>query len=187
MNVQTRIPSNGGDWLDKFGGLWHEQAESLRQEFGGTIQAIAMPPEARTDVPIVYVERRAIVSVLGFLRDKHGYNFLSDLTATDETPDEPRFLVVYNLYSIEAHCRIRVKVRVNDGEEVPSITSLWLGANWAEREVFDMFGIRFMGHPDLRRIVNDSRWIGHPLRKDYPIRKYQIFTDAEPPNPELLK
>ena len=105
------------------------------------------------------------------------YGFLSDLTATDEEI-APRFEMVYNLFSTRHKWRIRLKVRVREDEEVPTAIPVWPGANWAEREVWDMYGIRFKGHPDLRRILMDERWEGHPLRKDYPLRGYQIFTDA---------
>ena len=118
------------------------------------------------------------------------YGFLSDITAIDQEPvlesGMPRFEVVYNLYSLATKARIRVKTRVADGEEVPTAIPIWPGANWAEREVWDMFGIRFTGHPDLRRILMDERWEGFPLRKDYPLRGYQVFTEPETINQELL-
>lgn len=187
MNILTPIPSNGGDWLPQFGEEWKKQIETLHSKLGYAIERVEMPGVDRTDVPIVYAKRGDILNMLTILRDDFGYDFLSDLTATDETPDEPRFLVVYNLYSTEKHYRIRVKVGLSNNEDMPSIVALWAGANWAEREVFDMFGIQFTGHPDLRRILNDSRWEGYPLRKDYPIRNYQIFAEAESPNPKLLE
>jgi NADH/F420H2 dehydrogenase subunit C len=111
--------------------------------------------------------------------------FFTDITATDEEADL-RFEVIYNLFSTQHHWRIRVKVRVEESEDVPSAVSVWKGANWAEREIFDMFGVRFKDHPNLRRILMDQRWVGHPLRKDYPLKGYQIFTDAEAVDPSLL-
>lgn len=98
------------------------------------------------------------------------YDFLSDLTAVDRLKNHPRFEVVYHLYSLQYKRRIRLKVQVEEGGAVPSVTSVWGGANWHEREVFDMFGIRFEGHPDLRRILMPEGWEGCPLRKDYPVQ-----------------
>lgn len=117
-----------------------------------------------------------LLTVSTFLRNTPGleYNFLSDLTAVDWGLEaEPRFEVVYQLYSTRHRHRIRLKVPVNDGEGVPTVTSVWKTANWHERETYDMFGIRFDGHPDLRRILMADDYEGHPLRKDFPLRGYQ--------------
>jgi NADH-quinone oxidoreductase subunit C len=126
--------------------------------------------------------------LLRFMKSEPGfeYGFLSDITATDEEI-EPRFEIVYNLASMTKQHRIRLKVRVRENEECPSACEIWPGANWAEREVFDMFGVRFSGHPDLRRILLDNRWQGHPLRKDYPIKGYQVFTSPEQVEEHLLE
>lgn len=99
-----------------------------------------------------------------------------DLTAIDypeREPDEPRFEVVVRVRSTTKRHRIAVRTRVADGGELDSLAHVWLGANWAEREVYDMFGIRFRGHPDLRRILMYEEFVGHPLRKDYPIDRAQ--------------
>jgi len=98
-----------------------------------------------------------------------GFDFLNDLTATDWPPRAERFDVIYCLTAIRRAERLRVKVRLADGQPVASVTPIWPGANWLEREVFDMFGIRFDGHPDLRRILMPDEWQGHPQRKDYPL------------------
>jgi NADH-quinone oxidoreductase subunit C len=187
-DIRNPIPTNGGDWLTKFGETWKNQATGLKQKFGDAIEELRMPPEYPTDVPIVFVKKEKIVEVLQFLKSEQGYeyNFLSDITATDEQV-EPRFEVVYNLFSTTRHWRIRIKVRARDGEAVPTAVGLWPAANWAEREVYDMFGVKFAGHPDLRRILMDERWQGHPLRKDYPLRGYQVFTDPEPIESKLLE
>lgn len=187
MDIRTSIPTNGGDWLAKFGEAWKTQAEQLKQKFGEAIEVIRMPPGYPTDVPIVYVKKDSIIQVLQFLKAEPGfeYGFLADITATDEEAD-PRFEVVYNLRSINRHWRIRIKVRVRENEEVPTAVGVWPGANWAEREVWDMFGIKFAGHPDLRRILMDVRWQGHPLRKDYPLRGYQVFPTPIPIDEKLL-
>ncbi|OFZ52861.1 MAG: hypothetical protein A2428_04635 [Bdellovibrionales bacterium RIFOXYC1_FULL_54_43] len=146
-----------------------------------------MPPEYPTDVPIIYVKKESILNVLSFMKTDSAfeYNFLSDLTATDESV-EPRFELVYNLFSTTKLVRIRLKVRLRDDEEAATAMAVWPGANWAEREIFDMFGIKFAGHPDLRRILMDIRYVGHPLRKDFPLKAYQIFTEPELADPALL-
>ena len=187
MDVRQPLSTNGGDWLVKFGEIWKNQITQLREKFSGKIEETHVPGEYPTDVPIIFVKKENIVEVLQFLKTAPGfeYGFLADITATDEEI-EPRFHVVYNLFSHERKNRIRVKVRVSEGHEVPTAVSVWKGADWAEREVFDMFGVRFLGHPDLRRILMDVRWQGHPLRKDYPLRGYQVFTDPEPIDPDLL-
>jgi NADH-quinone oxidoreductase subunit C len=111
-----------------------------------------------------------IVSVCGFLKHDQGFVRLSSVTAVDRDPSEPRFEVVYHLHSIEHNERVRLKCRVSgENPEIDSVTSVWRSADWYEREVFDLFGIRFAGHPDLRRIMLPEDWEGHPLRKDYPI------------------
>lgn len=105
------------------------------------------------------------------LRDEFKYDFLNALTATDYWPQlEPRFHVVYQLFSYSHNTRLCLRVPVNDSDPVvPTVEGLWPVANWHEREVFDMFGIRFEGHSDLRRILMPSDWEGYPLRKDYPL------------------
>ena len=102
------------------------------------------------------------------------YEVLADLTALDWFPTEPRFEVVYSLLSYQLHDRIRIKVQVNGADPyIESVSALWPGASPFEREVFDLFGIRFQGHPDLRRILLPDDWEGHPLRKDYPVEGYR--------------
>lgn len=112
-------------------------------------------------------------AVLTFLRDDPGllYNFLSDITAV-HWPDRPdaEFDVVYQLYSIDKKSRFRVKVRLAESQSVPTVSSVWKTADWLEREVFDMFGIEFEGHPDPRRIINPDHFEGHPLRKEFPLQ-----------------
>ncbi len=143
--------------------------------------------------PIVWAKKDQVIEVLKFLKENEdtAYDFMSDLTCYDDVdgPEESqgRFVVVYNLFSPQNKTRLRVKARVAENDTVPTAVGLWSAANWAEREVFDMFGVRFAGHPDLRRILMDVRWVGHPLRKDYPLRKYQLFNDPEPIPEHLLK
>ncbi len=188
MDARRPISTNGGDWLTKFGESWNQQIAQVKEKFGAAIEEVRFPATYPTDVPILYVKKDSIVQVLKFLKEdpRCDYSFLADITATDEEKD-PRFEVVYQLFSQSHRWRIRLKVRVSEGEEVPTITSLWPGADWAEREVFDMFGVSFHGHPDLRRILMDSRWVGYPLRKDYPLKGYQIFTEPELVDSSRLK
>jgi NADH-quinone oxidoreductase subunit C len=117
-----------------------------------------------------------LVDAMRFLRDDPALAFemLSDVCAVDYLPRVPRFEVVYHLYSVRKNHRLRVKVLV-DGKSpsVPTLTGLWPSANWMEREVWDLYGIRFTGHPDLRRILLYDEFEGHPLRKDYPKERRQ--------------
>jgi NADH-quinone oxidoreductase subunit C len=111
-----------------------------------------------------------IASICGYLKYDQRFVRLSSVTAVDRHPAEPRFEVVYHLHSIERNLRVRLKCRLAGGDPaIESVTSVWRAADWYEREVFDLFGIRFTGHPDLRRIMLPDDWEGHPLRKDYPV------------------
>jgi NADH-quinone oxidoreductase subunit C len=119
----------------------------------------------------LYIEPAKIVDVCAFLKTEQKFARLSGVTAVDWFPMEPRFEVVYLLHSIEQRGqRLRLKCRVSgDDPVIDSVTSVWKGANWYEREVFDLFGIIFRGHPDLTRIMMPDHWEGHPLRKDFPV------------------
>ncbi len=125
------------------------------------------------DQPTLMVPREQIVAVCRTLRDQPTlrFAFLADLTAVDWWPGEPRFKVVYLLASFDHIQRLRVKVALpGEDAHLPTVTTLWPGANWLEREVFDLFGIVFDGHPDLRRVLLPEDWEGYPLRKDYPVQ-----------------
>lgn len=117
------------------------------------------------------VGRDRLIDVALWLRDDPGarFDFCSDVTATDWPSRPQRFDVIYCLYSIPHRYRVRLKVRAGEEDQVPSVTGVWPAANWLEREVFDMFGVRFSGHPDLRRVLMPEEWQGHPQRKDYPL------------------
>jgi NADH-quinone oxidoreductase subunit C len=107
-------------------------------------------------------------------------DFLSDLTAYDNMDGEDgegRFILVYQLYSTILHTRIRIKCRLTENQQAETITDVFLASNWLEREVYDMYGITFSGHPNLRRIMMDERFSGHPLRKEYPIKQREPFKD----------
>lgn len=146
----------------------------LAEEFGDRILETS---DLRGD-EVAIVAPKDWLEVARFLRDDPalGMNHFTDLTAVDypeREPELPRFDVLLLARSLTRKHRIRLKTRVADGEELDSVTSVWAGANWAEREVFDMFGIRFRGHSDLRRILLYDEFVGYPLRKDYPIEKAQ--------------
>jgi len=149
----------------------------LQRRFG---DAIVETHEQRGDATAV-VARAAILTVLTHCRDDVALAFdvLMDLTAVDYLrypgrEDGPRYEVVYHLYSIAHNHRLRLKVRLDeDDATVPTAVALWPIANWLEREVWDMFGVRFDGHPDPRRLLMYEEFVGHPLRKDYPINRRQ--------------
>ncbi len=122
------------------------------------------------------VRRERIVEILTFLRDDPGllFDFAMDLTGVDYLGEEPRFEVVYHLYSLRMNHRVRIKVRLHEDDPViDSAVSVWSGINWYEREAYDMYGIVFRGHPNLTRILMYEGFQGHPLRKDYPKAKRQ--------------
>lgn len=124
----------------------------------------------------IVIHRDSLLEVARRLKEDPELDFqiLVDLTAVDYVDEVERFEIVYHFLSLRRNHRLRVKVRVHeDDPEVPSLVSLWSGANWLEREVWDMFGIRFKGHPDLKRILMYEEFQGHPLRKDYPYNKRQ--------------
>ncbi len=145
--------------------LDNELVKRFRDKFGATLL------EATEDrrQAILTAERARLVEMTQYLRDEEKFDMLSDLTAVDWPKREKRFDVVLNLYSFARNERLRLKVHAADAEEVPSVVSVWPAANWQEREVFDMFGIVFSGHPDLKRILLPDEWQGYPLRKDYDI------------------
>lgn len=132
----------------------------------------------------VVIGRDAALEAFRTLRERPelAFDFLSDLTAVDYLGRPLRFEVVYHLYSIGKNHRLRVKIRVPEDDcWVHSLTGYWKAANWLERECWDMFGVRFVGHPDLRRILLYEQFAGHPLRKDYPVDKRQPLTEERDP------
>jgi len=115
------------------------------------------------------VDGARLFDIARLLKEELGYNFLVDLTAADYLPRKPRFEVVYHFMNLATKARLRIKVPSDDQHpEVPSLTPLWPIANWLEREAWDLLGVRFTGHPDLKRILLYEEFEGHPLRKDYP-------------------
>lgn len=123
---------------------------------------------------VLWTSGEKLPGLCRFLKDQRQFTRLAAITCIDRYPLEPRFEVVYLLHSIPNNERLRLKVAVPSQEPVlPSVCGVWTGANWYEREVFDMFGIRFDGHPDLRRILMPDYWDGHPLRKDFPVHGHK--------------
>jgi NADH-quinone oxidoreductase subunit C len=119
----------------------------------------------------VTVRKEDIVGICRFLKENLLYNFLTDVTAVDNIGKSPRFMMVYHLNSMPGKERLRLKAPVAEADPtIDSLVPLWKGADWLEREVFDLFGITFNNHPDLRRILMPIDWTGHPLRKDYPLQ-----------------
>ncbi|MCH7680621.1 NADH-quinone oxidoreductase subunit C [candidate division KSB1 bacterium] len=152
--------------------------KTLQQKFSDFIL------EAYTyrDDAIVVVDRNAIYDICKFLRDdsRMKFDLLMDLAGVDYLGRDPRFEVVYTLYSLKNNNRLRIKVPIDErNPQIQTVSTLWKIADWYEREVWDMYGIRFKGHPDLRRILMYDEFKGHPLRKDYPITKRQPLITAE--------
>jgi NADH-quinone oxidoreductase subunit C len=146
--------------------------------------AVPAPPDRVRGQAVIVVPRETVLEALGTLRDdpELAFDMLADLTAVDYLPREPRFEVIYQLNSLTHHHRLRVKAGVpGDDPQIASASSLWNSALWAEREAWDLFGIRFAGHPDLRRILMYPEFEGHPLRKDYPVNKRQPLVPERDP------
>ena len=119
------------------------------------------------------IKREALFDVMKILKEKFQFEMLMDVSGVDYLGQDPRFEVVYHLNSLTHNARLRVKVQLKEGEEIESVTPLWQIANWLERETWDMMGITFANHPDMRRLLMYDEFEGHPLRKDYPINKRQ--------------
>ena len=137
-----------------------------------TLRSVHFEPAASLDgQTTVYVSRDDLPAVAAALREDLAFDFLAELTAVDLWPRQPRFEVVYLLASIARAVRLRLKVRLDgDSARLQTVSAIWPAANWLEREVWDMFGIEFAGHPDPRRLLMPEDWEGFPLRKDYPVQ-----------------
>lgn len=143
---------------------------------------VALDVAPGIDMDVVTVPAEKLIDVLTVLRDTFGFAMLTDLSGVDWLPRNPRYDVNYHLLSLESGDRLRVKVQLADADElhVPSATGVYPGANWHEREVFDFFGVVFDGHPQLTRILMPDEWVGHPLRKDYPVGGVPVEFRIEP-------
>jgi len=136
----------------------------LKQGYGSGIEALT-----HLGQNYMVVDRSLIPELLQLLRNEEQFDYCVDVTAVHYPKREKQFEVVWVLYSFARNERIRVKTQIADGESIPSSVPVWTTCNWLEREVYDMFGIRFDGHPDMKRILLPDGWKGHPLRKDYGI------------------
>jgi NADH-quinone oxidoreductase subunit C len=147
-----------------------DPVEALQAAMPDVIESVKVFRDETT----VIVAPENVVTVLSYFRDTTGlvYNFLSDISAVDYHPDynrPARFGVSYHIYSLLYNRNLRIKTFVDEGETIPTATVVWLGANWLEREIMDLMGIQFEGHPDPRRILMPKDWDGHPHRRDYPL------------------
>ncbi len=152
----------------------HEFVEALKAKNAEWVSEVK---DALGEVTVT-VPRAHVVGVCTELRDEHGFDMLADLCGADRGPEEdPRFEVNYHLFSTTHYKRLRIKVLLSeDDPNVPSVTGIWKTANWHERETYDLLGIIFTDHPDLRRILLPSDFDGHALRKDYPLRGYEPYS-----------
>ena len=148
-----------------------EVIEALQKKFSASILDVS----AQFGDEIVLIDKAALVDIAGFLKAQpYEFSILLDLTCVDHPDNKTRFEMVYHFFSLSQNLRLRVKAGVKESDlTIDSLTVLWKNANWLEREVFDMFGIRFNNHPDMRRLFMYDGFEGHPLRKDYPLRKQQ--------------
>lgn len=152
----------------------HVFVDQLTNKNSGWVTSVT---DALGEVTII-TPRESIYDACDFLKSELGFDMLADLCGADRGPEEdPRFEVNYHLFSTKHHQRLRLKVLLSDDDaKVESVTPVWRTADWHEREVFDMFGVTFQGHPDLRRILLPSDFDGHALRKDYPLRGYEPYS-----------
>jgi NADH-quinone oxidoreductase subunit C len=147
------------------------QTELSKMRSAYSDAVLEVEENAQTGMAWITLKPRSLVNVCKLLRDDRALDFklLADLTCIDRPEREKRFNVVYNLYSVTRNKRIFLRVWAAEGEAVPTVSGVWPAANWAEREVYDLFGVIFESHPNLTRIELPDDWDGHPLRKDYPL------------------
>ncbi len=144
-----------------------ELASRLREKFGEMLSA---PAEFRGETTLKLADAERIVEVCGFAKQELGFDFLIDITSIDNYGEDPRWTLVYELYGLGHKCHLRLKTDVSaEKSELPTVTAVWRTADWHEREIYDMMGIRFRNHPDLRRIIMWEGYPYFPLRKDFPL------------------
>ncbi len=153
----------------------NQTAVLIQQHFPEAI----VDADLAVDCPVLTVQPGSVVPISRLLKDSGSFDRLSGITAVDWWPREPRFEIVYLLHGTRDARRLRLVARVAEGESVASLTPIWRGANWYEREVFDLFGIPFSGHPNMERIMMPADWEGHPLRKDYPVHGHRYSYQDE--------
>lgn len=161
-----------------------DAAQQLKNRFG---ELISEPTEFRAEITLKVLDASRIAEVCTACKGELGFDYLVDISSLDHYGDDPRWTVVYELYSLEHRWYLRLKTNVGEEQsELPTVTSVWKTADWHEREIFDMMGIRFDGHPDLRRILMWDGYPHHPLRKDFPLAGKPTdlpevaFSDAAP-------
>ncbi len=153
----------------------HTIAIDLEEKLPGAIAGA----DVTVDGPVIEIAAGSIVAVCEYLKRSSGFERIAGITAVDWWPREPRFEMVYLLHGVRINKRLRLTVRLREHDQVDSVTSVWRGANWYEREVFDLFGVRFRNHPNLERIMLPADYEGHPLRKDYPIHGHKYSYQDE--------
>ncbi|HUA22210.1 MAG TPA: NADH-quinone oxidoreductase subunit C [Bryobacteraceae bacterium] len=154
----------------------HAVAAALEVRFPGAITG----GHAERNEPTLFIAPAQIVEVCRFLKDEQSFVRLSAITAVDWLPADPRFEVIYLLHSLDRNERLRLKCWLTESAcEIDSVTGVWRAADWYEREVFDLFGVIFRNHPELRRILMPTDWEGHPLRKDYPVHGHKYSYQNE--------
>jgi NADH-quinone oxidoreductase subunit C len=158
--------------------------QRLRSRFG---ELVSEPAEFRGETTADVADAERIVEVCEFAKQALGFDFLLDVSSVDQYGEEPRWLIVYELYGLGHRCHLRLRTRVSEEKsELPTVTNVWRTADWHEREIYDMMGVRFRGHPDLRRILMWEGYPYFPLRKDFPLagRSTELpdvaFTEAAP-------
>jgi len=151
----------------------------LAIDVSGRIPDAIVGARNAADGPVLEIAAPHLVSVCRYLRDVAGFERVSGVTAVDWWPRDPRFEVVYLLHSVRHNRRLRLIVRAKEDDEIDSVTAVWRGANWYEREVFDLFGVRFRNHPNLERIMMPADWEGYPLRRDYPVHGHKYSYSEE--------
>jgi len=144
-----------------------ELAKQLHAKFGDLLSG---PSEFRGEITLGMADAGRIVEVCAFAKKDLGFDYLVDITSIDNYGDDPRWTIVYHVYGLDHRCYLRLKTDVSEEKsELPTVTGVWRGADWHEREIYDMMGIRFQGHPDLRRILMWEGYPYFPLRKDFPL------------------
>jgi len=144
-----------------------DAAQQLRTKFG---ELISEPTEFRAEISMQVLEPTHIAEICQFCKADLGFDYLVDISSLDDYGDDPRWTVVYELYSIAKRCYLRLRTQVGEeSSRLPTVTTVWKTADWHEREIFDMMGIHFEGHPDLRRILMWEGYPHYPLRKDFPL------------------
>jgi NADH-quinone oxidoreductase subunit C len=145
--------------------------EALKQKFPDSIEEVSV----QFGDEIISIDCDSLLDIVRFLKEKpYDFAMLLDITCVDYKGEKRRFEMVYHLFSLSQNNRLRIKARLHEKDPtIDSLTSLWNNANWLEREAYDMFGIHFRGHPDMRRLFMYDGFEGHPLRKDYPLKKSQ--------------